>query len=286
MADEPSTRVRSMVEKLLEADMADQIGQRSREIAEAVSQASDNVTHRAEEARKESAPQRREAEKAARHAARDAMRWGRRTWQHDVRPSCASWWKQRKVAIATASAAIPAGRELVEDAAVRAGIRERRENRHWAAFLPRHPDRCGRCRDRHPDHPQAGAADARRPRREGPRRGREGARGGRRCRRMGAALPAGGGRQRRQCRHHSSADAFRALGEPPDQAGADDAHRPGRAERYGGQPVDRRRPAEGEEQSQLALPPRAERKRCQIPCGWPSPSVSAEPLSPATPPSA
>ena len=90
MADEPSTRVRSMVEKLLEADMADQIGQRSREIAEAVSQASDNVTHRAEEAWKESAPQRREAEKAARHAVRDAMRWGRRTWQHDVRPSCAS----------------------------------------------------------------------------------------------------------------------------------------------------------------------------------------------------
>jgi len=135
MADEPSTRVRSMVEKLLEADMADQIGQRSREIAEAVSQASDNVAHRAEEAWKESEPQRREAEKAARHALRDAMRWGRRTWEHDVRPELRKLWKQRKVAIATASAAIPAGRELVEDAAVRAGIRERRENRHWAAFF-------------------------------------------------------------------------------------------------------------------------------------------------------
>ena len=34
MADEASTRVRSMVEKLLEADMTDQIAQRSREIAE------------------------------------------------------------------------------------------------------------------------------------------------------------------------------------------------------------------------------------------------------------
>ena len=64
MAEEASTRVRSMVEKLLEADMADQISQRSREIAEAVSQASDNVAHRAEEAWKESEPQRREAEKA------------------------------------------------------------------------------------------------------------------------------------------------------------------------------------------------------------------------------
>lgn len=135
MADEPSTKVRSMVEKLLEADMTDQIAQRSREIAEAVSQASDNVTHRAEEAWKDSAPQRREAEKAARHAARDAMRWSRRTWQHDVRPELRKLWKRRKVAIAAAGAAIPAGRELVEDAAARAGIRERREGRHWAAFF-------------------------------------------------------------------------------------------------------------------------------------------------------
>jgi gas vesicle protein len=134
MADEASTRVRSMVEKLLEADMAEQIGQRSREIAEAVSQATDNVTQRAEEAWKDSAPQRREAEKAARHAVRDAVRWGRRTWQHDVRPELRKLWKQRKAAIAAAGAAIPAGRELVEDAAVRAGIRERRE-RHWAAFF-------------------------------------------------------------------------------------------------------------------------------------------------------
>ena len=63
------------------------------------------------------------------------MKWGRRTWQHDVRPELRKLWKQRKVAIATATAAIPAGRELVEDAAVRAGIRERRENRHWAAFF-------------------------------------------------------------------------------------------------------------------------------------------------------
>lgn len=135
MADEASTRVRSMVEKLLEADMTDQIAQRSREIAEAVSEATDNVTHRAEVAWKDSAPQRREAEKAARHAARDAMRWGRRTWEHDLRPELRKLWKQRKAAIAAAGAAIPAGRELVEDAAVRAGIRERREQRHWAAFF-------------------------------------------------------------------------------------------------------------------------------------------------------
>ena len=123
-----------MVEKLLEADMADQIGQRSREIAEAVSQATTTL-RTVPKRRKDSAPQRREAEKAARHAARDAIRWGRRTWQHDVRPELRKLWKQRKAAIAAAGAAIPAGRELVEDAAARAGIRERRERRHWAAFF-------------------------------------------------------------------------------------------------------------------------------------------------------
>ena len=135
MADEASTRVRSMVEKLLEADMADQLAQRSREIADAISEASDNVAHRAGEAWKDSAPQRRDAEKAARHVARDAIRWGRRTWQRNLRPELRNLWKQRKVAIAAAGAAIPAGREIVEDAAARAGIRDRRERRHWTAFF-------------------------------------------------------------------------------------------------------------------------------------------------------
>ena len=276
MADEPSTRVRSMVEKLLEADMADQIAQRSREIAEAVGEASDNVAHRAEEAWKESAPQRREAEKAARHAVRDAMRWGRRTWQHDVRPELRKLWKQRKVAIATAGCRHP-GRP-------RAGRGRRGPSRHPRAprepplgrVLPRHPDRCrGGRRDRHPDHAQAGARDARRPGREGARRGREGARGGRRRGRMGAALPAGGGGQRRQCRRHPSADAFHALGEPPDQAGPRrlPPTRPSQAIR---RPVRQSTPDRPRARSSPSSRsrPRAERKRCQIPCGWPSSSVS------------
>ena len=135
MADEPSTRVRSMVEKLLEADMADQIGQRSREIAEAVSQASDNVhapCRRGMEGVGAAAPRGREG-RASRRARRHAL--GPPHVAARRAPELRKLWKQRKVAIATASAAIPAGRELVEDAAVRAGIRERRENRHWAAFF-------------------------------------------------------------------------------------------------------------------------------------------------------
>jgi gas vesicle protein len=135
MADEVPTRVRSIVEKVLEADVTDQISKRGRELAAAVGQATESVSQRAEEAWKDSAPQRREAEKAARQASRDALRWGRRTWQRDVRPSLRDLWGRRGAAIAAAGAAIPAGRELIDDAAVRMGVRKRREQRHWAAFF-------------------------------------------------------------------------------------------------------------------------------------------------------
>jgi hypothetical protein len=135
MADEVSTTVRSMVEKVLEADVKDQITQRGRELAAAVGDATDAVSTRASEAWRDSAPTRREAEKAVRKAGRRAAGWSSRTWRRDLRPSLNQLWNRRSVAIGAAGAAIPAGRELVEDAAVRLGIRKRREERHWAAFF-------------------------------------------------------------------------------------------------------------------------------------------------------
>ncbi len=135
MADEVSTTVRSMVEKVLEADVKDQISQRGRELAAAVGDATEAVSSRASEAWRESAPSRREAEKAVRKATRDAARWSLRTWRRDLRPSLDQLWSRRSMAIGAAGAAIPAGRELVEDAAARLGIRKRREERHWASFF-------------------------------------------------------------------------------------------------------------------------------------------------------
>ena len=135
MADEVSTRVRSVVEKVLEADAADQIARRSRELAEVVADATEAVSARAGDAWRESAPQRREAEKAARRAGKDAVHWSRRTWKKDVRPQLHDLWKRRSAAIGATAAAIPAGRELVEDAATRLGVRKRSESRHWLAFF-------------------------------------------------------------------------------------------------------------------------------------------------------
>jgi gas vesicle protein len=135
MADEVPTRVRSIVEKVLEAEVTDQIAKRGRELAAAVGQATETVSQRAEEAWKDSAPQRREAEKAARKASRDAMRWGRRTWEKELRPNLRDLWSKRAAAVTAAGAAIPVGKGIVDDAAVRLGVRKRREQRHWAAFF-------------------------------------------------------------------------------------------------------------------------------------------------------
>ena len=55
MADEVSTRVRTVVEKMLEADVTDQIARRGRELAEAVAEATDAVSARAGDAWRESA---------------------------------------------------------------------------------------------------------------------------------------------------------------------------------------------------------------------------------------
>jgi gas vesicle protein len=135
MADDAATRVRSMAEKMLEADVADQIAKRGRELSLAVGEASEAVASRASEAWRESAPSRREAEKALRRASRDAARWGRSTWKKDLEPTLRQFWGRRAVALGAAGAAIPAGRELVEDAAARLGIKQRREQRHWTAFF-------------------------------------------------------------------------------------------------------------------------------------------------------
>jgi len=135
MADDVSTRVRGIVEKVLEADIQDQIARRGQELSAVVGDASETVSKRASRMWRESEPTRREAEKMARRASKDAARWSRKTWTKSVEPSLRELWSRRTVALGAAGAAVPAGRELVEDAAVRLGIRKQRESRHWGAFL-------------------------------------------------------------------------------------------------------------------------------------------------------
>ena len=135
MADDATTRVRSIVEKVLEADVTDQIAQRGRELSRAVGEATDAASLRAAQAWKDSESTRREARRTLERASRDAAKRGRSTWRRDLEPMMRQLWGRRTLAMGAAGAAVPAGRELVEDMAVRMGIRKRRSERHWAAFL-------------------------------------------------------------------------------------------------------------------------------------------------------
>lgn len=135
MAEDVAVGLRQAVERVLEADVADQIARRGREIAASVNEATDAVSARATKAWIESEPQRREAEKNVRRASRDALRWSRKTWKKEVRPALKDLWKRRGPAVAATAAAVSVGREAAEDAAVRMGVMKRREGRHWGLFF-------------------------------------------------------------------------------------------------------------------------------------------------------
>src|SRR5574338_534847 len=122
-AEDLSAGVRSIVDKVLEADVTDTIAQRGKEIAAALTDASESAAERAQQAWRDSAPMRR-----------DATKWSRRTWKKDVQPQLRDLWKRRAVAVGAAGAAVPAGRELVDAAAVRLNLK-RREQRHWGSFF-------------------------------------------------------------------------------------------------------------------------------------------------------
>ena len=130
MAQDISGGVRSAVDRMLEADVQRQISRRGREMASAVADATEAAAARAAEAWQESRPARREAARSARRYGKEAAK----AWKKQVRPALGSAWKRRTVAIGAASAAVPAGKEVIDAAAVRLGLK-RQEERHWTAFF-------------------------------------------------------------------------------------------------------------------------------------------------------
>lgn len=134
-ADDLSANVKSIVDRVLAADLTDAITQRGKEIAAAVTDASEAAAEHAQDAWRESGPMRRDAARNVARASRDASRWGRSTWANALRPQLKGLWKQRTLALGAAGAAVPVGRELVDSAAERLRLRRRREERHWGAFF-------------------------------------------------------------------------------------------------------------------------------------------------------
>jgi hypothetical protein len=103
-------------------------------IADAIAKATEEAAERASEAWRESRPVRREAAKTIERQGREFGKWWQHTWRRDIRPGLRRAWNRRTVALASAGAAVPASRQIIEDAAAELGLRPRHE-RHWGAFV-------------------------------------------------------------------------------------------------------------------------------------------------------
>ena len=122
-ADEIADSIRTLIDRLADARFTQEMSKRGAELGEI-----------AGDAWRDAAPLRRDAAKRAARAADDASKWSNRTWRRSLRPALRDLWKQRTVATGAAAAAVPVGREIVDSAAVRMGLK-RREERHWGAFF-------------------------------------------------------------------------------------------------------------------------------------------------------
>lgn len=133
-ADEIADNIRSIVDRLVDAKLTQEMARRGQEVADMLADRSAEMTAKANEAWRDTKPARRDAAKRLTRASNDATKWSDRTWRKSLRPMLRDAWKSRTVAIGAAGAAVPAGRELVDSAAVRLGLKQR-EERHWGAFF-------------------------------------------------------------------------------------------------------------------------------------------------------
>lgn len=107
---------------------------RAQAIADAIAKAAEEAAERAAEAWKESEPVRRDVAKTIERQGRELVKLSRRVWQKDIRPAVRRLWSRRTVALGAVGAAVPASRQLIEDAAAELGVRPKQE-RHWGAFV-------------------------------------------------------------------------------------------------------------------------------------------------------
>jgi gas vesicle protein len=134
-ADDIADNIRSLIDRVVEAKFTQEMAKRGQDVAETLAARGVEVGEAASEAWRDSTPMRRDAAKRVAKASGEAAKWSDKTWRTSLRPLIKDLWKQRTMAIGAAGAAVPVGRELVDSAAERLGIRQRREERHWGAFF-------------------------------------------------------------------------------------------------------------------------------------------------------
>lgn len=134
-ADEVADTIRSLIDRVTDARVTQEMARRGQDVAAILADRGADAGDRASEVWRDTRPLRRDAAKRLSRASGDAARWSKRTWKSALRPMLDDLWKRRTLAIGAAGAAVPAGRGLVDTAASRLGVRERREQRHWGAFF-------------------------------------------------------------------------------------------------------------------------------------------------------
>lgn len=122
-ADEIAETIKALIERVADAKLTQEMTKRGQEVGD-----------RAADAWRDAEPLRRDAAKRLSRATDDAARWSDTTWRKAIRPALKDMWNRRTLALGAAGVAVPAGRELVDTAAVRLGLRQR-EERHWGAFF-------------------------------------------------------------------------------------------------------------------------------------------------------
>lgn len=133
-AEDIADSIRAMIDRVAESKFTQEMTRVGQDVAGLLAERGIEVGDRASEAWRDSRPMRRDAAKRLARATRDAARVSDRTWRTSVRPALRDLWTRRTIAMGAAGAAVPAGRELVDTAAVRLGLRQR-EERRWGAFF-------------------------------------------------------------------------------------------------------------------------------------------------------
>jgi len=134
-ADDIADNIKALIDRVVDAKLTREMAKRGQDVADVLAERGAEVGELATEAWRDSKPIRRDAAKRVVKASGEAAKWSDQTWRRSLRPLIKDLWKQRTMAIGAAGAAVPVGRELVDTAAERLGIRQRREERHWGAFF-------------------------------------------------------------------------------------------------------------------------------------------------------
>jgi gas vesicle protein len=133
-ADEIADTIKQLIDRVVDAKFTQEMAKRGQDVAAVLAERGTEVGEIASDAWRDSKPIRRDAAKRFARVADDTTKWSDVTWRKSIRPVIRDLWKRRTLAIGAAGAAVPAGREIVDTAAVRLGLKQK-EERHWGAFF-------------------------------------------------------------------------------------------------------------------------------------------------------